>query len=138
MNKARAQGILNGFGSVKGNANPQEVRIVENAAMNPTQDPKWNTKWISALEFAAAEKDEARSAFIDSYTGKPGEVNTEWSKSPANIRIYNHPIVERFLREQIQANPTKPSLPAGFGLVQNKAGQYGVRKPDGTVMPLGQ
>lgn len=138
MNKARAQGILNGFGSVKGNANPQEVRIVENAAMNPTQDPKWNTKWISALEFAAAEKDEARSAFIDSYTGKPGEVNTEWSKSPANIRIYNHPIVERFLREQIQANPTKPALPAGFGLVQNKAGQYGVRKPDGTVMPLGQ
>jgi hypothetical protein len=40
------------------------------------------------------------------------------------------------LTDQIKANPAKPVLPAGFSLVQNKDKQYGVRKPDGSVMPL--
>lgn len=139
MNKSRAQGILNGFGSIKGNANPQEVRIVENAASNPTQDPRWTTKWISALEIAAADKDEARLNFLNNYQGRPGQQNAEWSKSPDNIRIYSHPMVDRFLREQIQANPTQPVLPAGFKLQQSKqTGQYFIAKPDGSRIPVGQ
>lgn len=139
MNKSRAQGILNGFANVKGNANPQEVRIVENAASNPTQDPKWNTKWISALEIATADKDEARNAFVESYQGDPRKVTTAWAGSPDNTRIYNHPKVEQFLREQIASNPQNPVLPAGFELVQSKkSGQYFIQKPDGSRIPVAQ
>lgn len=139
MNKSRAQGILNGFANVKGNANPQEVRIVENAASNPTQDPKWNTKWISALEIATADKDEARNRFVESYQGDPRQVTTAWSNSPANTRIYNHPMVERFLREQIAANPANPVLPAGFKLQQSRqTGQFFIQKPDGSRIPVAQ
>jgi hypothetical protein len=139
MNKSRAQGILNGFGSIKGNANPQEVRIVENAASNPTQDPRWATKWISALEIAAADKDVARLNFLNNYQGRPGGQNSAWENSPENVRIYSHPMVDRFLREQIAANPTQPVLPAGFKLQQSRqTGQYFIAKPDGSRIPVGQ
>jgi hypothetical protein len=52
--------------------------------------------------------------------------------------LYNHPKVNQFLNEQITANPSAPVLPAGFQLVQGKSGRYGVKKPDGTVMFIGQ
>lgn len=136
MNQTRSKNILSGFGSVKGNANPQEVKIVENAANDPTRDPRWTTKWVSALEIAAADKDVARDQFVTGYKGDARNVTTEWANSPNNPKIYNHPKVDQFLREQISANPAKPVLPAGFSLVQNKDKQYGVRKPDGSVMPL--
>jgi hypothetical protein len=138
MNQTRAKGILTGFSSVKGNANPQEVKIVENAVNNPVKDPKWTTKWLSAIEIATADKDIARENFKANYQGDVRKATTAWQNSPDNPRIYSHPKVDQFLREQISANPAKPVLPAGFGLVQNKAGQYGVRKPDGSVMSLGQ
>lgn len=136
MNQTRSKNILTGFQSVKGNANPQEVKIVEDAANNPVKDPKWSTKWVSALEIATADKDLAKDQFVSSYKGEARNVTNDWSNSPQNPRIYNHPKVEQFLTEQIQANPAKPVLPAGFNLVQNKDKQYGVRKPDGSVMPL--
>jgi len=138
MNQTRSKNILTGFQSVKGNANPQEVKIVEDAANNPVQDPKWTTKWVSALEIATADKDLAKENWKSNYQGEARKATTAWQNSPENPRIYNHPKVEQFLREQITANPAAPVLPAGFGVVQNKSGQYGVRKPDGSVMPLGQ
>lgn len=136
MNQTRSKNILTGFQSVKGNANPQEVKIVEDAANNPVKDPKWSTKWVSALEIATADKDLAKDQFVSSYRGEARNVTTDWANSPQNPRIYNHPKVEQFLTEQIKANPAKPVLPAGFNLVQNKDKQYGIRKPDGSVMPL--
>ena len=135
MNQTRSKNILTGFQSVKGNANPQEVKIVEDAANNPVKDPKWSTKWVSALEIATADKDLAKDQFVSSYRGEARNVTNDWSNSPQNPRIYNHPKVEQFLVEQIKENPTAPILPAGFKLVQS-GNRYGVRKPDGSVMPL--
>ena len=135
MNQTRAKNILNGFQSIKGNANPQEVKIAEDAANNPVKDPKWTTKWISALEIATSDKDLAKENWKSNYQGEARKATTAWQNSPDNPRIYNHPKVDQFIREQISANPAKPILPAGFKLVQS-GDKYGVKKPDGSVMPL--
>jgi hypothetical protein len=137
LNKTRSEGVLKGLSNIKGNANAFEGGIVDKATTGVT-DPKFVTKYVSALEIAAADKDDARQRFIDSYTGEPKAIYTAWSNSPDNPRIYNHPKVNQFLNEQIAANPSKPVLPAGFTLVQGKSGRYGVKKPDGTVMFIGQ
>lgn len=135
FNRDRAQMVLRGLGSVKGNANETENRVVSQASVD-VKDPKASTKWVAALEMASADKDAARQAFVENYQGNPGKIQTAWQTSPENPRIYNHPKVEQFLTEQVKANPAKPVLPAGFNLVQNKDKQYGIRKPDGSVMPL--
>jgi hypothetical protein len=137
LNKTRSEGVLKGLSNIKGNANAFEGGIVDKATTGVT-DPKFVTKYVSALEIAAADKDDARQRFIDAYTGDPKAIYTAWSNSPDNPRIYNHPKVNQFLNEQIAANPSKPVLPAGFQLVQGKSGKYGVKKPDGTVMAIGQ
>jgi hypothetical protein len=137
FNVDKSKQVLSGLNNIKGNANGFEGAVVEKSASSIT-DPKAATKFIAALEIAAAEKDLAAQRYIESYNGPVGEARSKWSTSPENPRIYNHPKVEQFLREQISSNPAKPVLPAGFGLVQNKSGQYGVRKPDGSVMSLGQ
>lgn len=137
LNKTRSEGVLKGLSNIKGNANAFEGGIVDKATTGVT-DPKFVTKYVSALEIAAADKDDARQRFIDAYTGDPKAVYTAWANSPDNPRLYNHPKVNQFLNEQIVANPSKPVLPAGFQLVQGKSGKYGVKKPDGTVMPIGQ
>lgn len=137
FNVDKSKQVLAGLNNIKGNANGFEGAVVEKSASSIT-DPKAATKFIAALEIAAADKDLAAQRYIESYKGPAGEARTKWSTSPDNPRIYNHPKVDQFLREQITANPAKPVLPAGFGLVQNNSGQYGVRKPDGSVMSLGQ
>jgi len=137
LNKTRSEGVLKGLSNIKGNANAFEGGIVDKATTGVT-DPKFVTKYVSALEIAAADKDDARQRFIDSYTGDPKAIYTAWANSPDNPRLYNHPKVNQFLNEQIAANPSKPVLPAGFQLVQGKSGRYGVKKPDGTVMFVGQ
>ena len=137
LNKTRSEGVLKGLSNIKGNANAFEGGIVDKATTGVT-DPKFVTKYVSALEIAAADKDDARQRFIDAYTGDPKAVYTAWSSSPDNPRLYNHPKVNQFLNEQIAANPTAPILPSGFTLVQGKSGKYGVKKPDGTVMTIGQ
>lgn len=137
LNKTRSEGVLKGLSNIKGNANAFEGGIVDKATTGVT-DPKFVTKYVSALEIAAADKDDARQRFIDAYTGDPKAIYTAWSNSPDNPRIYNHPKVNQFLNEQIAANPSKPVLPSGFQLVQSKSGKYGIKKPDGTVMPVGQ
>ena len=137
LNKTRSEGVLKGLSNIKGNANAFEGGIVDKATTGVT-DPKFVTKYVSALEIAAADKDDARQRFIDAYTGDPKAVYTAWANSPDNPRLYNHPKVNQFLNEQIAANPSAPVLPAGFQLVQGKSGRYGVKKPDGTVMFIGQ
>jgi hypothetical protein len=137
LNKTRSEGVLKGLSNIKGNANAFEGGIVDKATTGVT-DPKFVTKYVSALEIAAADKDDARQRFIDSYTGDPKSIYTAWANSPDNPRLYNHPKVNQFLNEQIAANPSAPVLPAGFQLVQGKSGRYGVKKPDGTVMTIGQ
>ena len=137
LNKTRSEGVLKGLSNIKGNANAFEGGIVDKATTGVT-DPKFVTKYVSALEIAAADKDDARQRFIDAYTGDPKAVYTAWANSPDNPRLYNHPKVNQFLNEQIAANPSAPILPAGFQLVQGKSGRYGVKKPDGTVMTIGQ
>ena len=136
-NKTRSEGILKGLSNIKGNANAFEGGVVEKATTGIT-DPKFVTKYVSAIEIAAADKDDARQRFVDAYTGDPKSVYTAWANSPDNPRIYNHPKVNQFLNEQIAANPSAPVLPSGFQLVQSKSGKYGIKKPDGTVMPVGQ
>jgi hypothetical protein len=137
-NKTRSEGVLKGLSNIKGNANAFEGGIVDKATTGVT-DPKFVTKYVSALEIAAADKDDARQKFIDSYSGDPKNVYTAWANSPDNPRIYNHPKINQFLNEQVRANPSAPVLPAGFGLVQDgKTKQYGIKKPDGSVMLLGQ
>jgi len=137
LNKTRSEGVLKGLSNIKGNANAFEGGIVDKATTGVT-DPKFVTKYVSALEIAAADKDDARQRFIDAYTGDPKAVYTAWANSPDNPRLYNHPKVNQFLNEQIAANPSAPVLPAGFQLVQGKSGRYGVKKPDGNVMFIGQ
>jgi hypothetical protein len=137
LNKTRSEGVLKGLGNIKGNANAFEGGIVDKATTGVT-DPKFVTKYVSALEIAAADKDDARQKFLDAYTGDPKTVYTAWANSPDNPRLYNHPKVNQFLNEQIAANPSAPILPAGFQLVQGKSGRYGVKKPDGNVMFIGQ
>jgi hypothetical protein len=137
LNKTRSEGVLKGLSNIKGNANAFEGGIVDKATTGVT-DPKFVTKYVSALEIAAADKDDARQRFIDAYTGDPKAVYTAWANSPDNPRLYNHPKVNQFLNEQITANPSAPVLPSGFQLVQGKSGRYGVKKPDGTVMFIGQ
>lgn len=146
MNQTRSKNILTGFQSVKGNANPQEVKIVEDAANNPVQDPKWTTKWVSALEIASADKDLAQDEFVANFKGDARKVNLEWEKSPQNPRIYNHPKVDQFLNEQFNEwaarganrSASGPVLPAGFvGGMSKDGNSFKIKKPDGSIMTIG-
>lgn len=146
MNQTRANKILEGFQSIKGNANPQEVNIAKDAANNPVEDPKWTTKWLSALEVAVADKDAAKEDWKSTYQGDTRRAVTEWEKSPQNPRIYNHPKVERFLTEQFNEWAAKgdkrpesgPILPAGFvGGMSKDGSSFKIKKPDGSIMTIG-
>jgi hypothetical protein len=135
LNQIISQGQLAGSGKLKGSASDLEQKMIAKgyASLN---DPASATRMLAAQEEALADKDDARARFVAGYKGDPGNIQSAWQNSPENPRIYNHPKIEQFLREQIAANPAKPVLPAGFNLVQNKDKQYGIRKPDGSVMPL--
>lgn len=145
FNRDRAQMVLRGLSNVKGNANETENRVVSQASVAVT-DPKISTKWVAALEMAAADKDVARQNFVENYKGDPGKIQTAWQNSPDNPRIYNNPKVNQFLTEQVQtwaAKPNKsaneaPVLPAGFQFGMSKDGStYKIKKPDGSVMTIG-
>lgn len=143
FNKDRSQGVLKGLNNIKGNANAFEGGIVDKATVGTT-DPKFVTKYVSALEIAAADKDEARQRFLDSYTGDPKSIYTAWSTSPDNPRLYNHPKVNQFLSEQINAwqqggSQGNPVLPSGFTAGRSKStGAILIKKPDGTTYTVGQ
>jgi hypothetical protein len=143
LNKTRSEGVLKGLGNIKGNANAFEGGIVDKATTGVT-DPKFVTKYVSALEIAAADKDDARQRFIDGYTGDPKSVYTAWANSPDNPRLYNHPKVNQFLTEQVNAwqqggSQGAPVLPAGFTAGRSKStGAFLIKKPDGTTYTIGQ
>lgn len=143
LNKTRSEGVLKGLSNIKGNANAFEGGIVDKATTGVT-DPKFVTKYVSALEIAAADKDDARQRFIDAYTGDPKSVYTAWASSPDNPRLYNHPKVNQFLTEQINAwqqggSQGTPVLPAGFTAGRSKStGAILIKKPDGSTYTVGQ
>jgi len=143
LNKTRSEGVLKGLSNIKGNANAFEGGIVDRATTGVT-DPKFVTKYVSALEIAAADKDDARQRFIDSYTGDPKAVYTAWANSPDNPRLYNHPKVNQFLNEQINAwqqggSQGTPVMPSGFTVGRSKStGAILIKKPDGSTYTVGQ
>jgi len=143
LNKTRSEGVLKGLSNIKGNANAFEGGIVDRATTGVT-DPKFVTKYVSALEIAAADKDDARQRFIDAYTGDPKSVYTAWANSPENPRLYNHPKVNQFLTEQIKAwqqggAQGTPVLPSGFTAGRSKStGAILIKKPDGSTYTVGQ
>jgi hypothetical protein len=143
LNKTRSEGVLKGLSNIKGNANAFEGGIVDRATTGVT-DPKFVTKYVSALEIAAADKDDARQRFVDNYTGDPKAVYTAWQNSPDNPRLYNHPKVNQFLSEQIQSwqkggSQGAPVLPSGFTAGRSKStGAVLIKKPDGTTYTVGQ
>lgn len=143
LNKTRSEGVLKGLSNIKGNANAFEGGIVDRATTGVT-DPKFVTKYVSALEIAAADKDDARQKFIDAYTGDPKSVYTAWANSPDNPRLYNHPKVNQFLTEQVNAwqqggSQGTPVLPSGFTAGRSKStGAILIKKPDGSTYTVGQ
>lgn len=143
LNKTRSEGVLKGLSNIKGNANAFEGGIVDKATTGVT-DPKFVTKYVSALEIAAADKDDARQRFIDAYTGDPKAVYTAWANSPDNPRLYNHPKVNQFLNEQIASwqqggSQGSPVMPAGFTVGRSKStGAILIKKPDGSTYTVGQ
>lgn len=143
FNKTRSDGVLKGLESIKGNANAFEGAIVDRATTG-VSDPKFVTKYLSAIEIAAADKDLARQAFLDNYTGDPKGVFTAWQNSPDNPRIYNHPKVNQFLTEQVQAwqrggSQGAPVMPSGFTVGRSKStGAILIKKPDGSKFTVGQ
>lgn len=143
FNKTRSEGVLKGLESIKGNANAFEGSIVDKATTGVT-DPKFVTKYLSAIEIAAADKDLARQTFLDNYTGDPKGVFTAWQNSPDNPRIYNHPKVNQFLTEQVQAwqrggAQGTPVMPSGFTVGRSKStGAVQIKKPDGSLFTVGQ
>jgi hypothetical protein len=143
LNKTRSEGVLKGLSNIKGNANAFEGGIVDKATTGVT-DPKFVTKYVSALEIAAADKDDARQRFIDAYTGDPKAVYTAWANSPDNPRLYNHPKVNQFLNEQVAAwqrggSQGTPVMPSGFTVGRSKStGAILIKKPDGSTYTVGQ
>jgi len=143
LNKTRSEGVLKGLNNIKGNANAFEGGIVDRATTG-VSDPKFVTKYVSALEIAAADKDDARQRFLDNYTGEPKSVYTAWQNSPDNPRLYNHPKVNQFLTEQIGSwqqggSQGAPVLPSGFTAGRSKStGAVQIKKPDGSIFVVGQ
>jgi hypothetical protein len=128
-----------------GNLNAQEVDLFKGSTFK-VADPKASTKWISAVEIARADKDLARQKFLSDYlsqSGEPAQFSNAWSRSPLNVRIYDHPMVNEFITGQVRdalAKPRRPkeivefNLPPGYKVneVDLSTDEIIVTKPDGT------
>jgi len=137
MNQAIATAQLEKTAQQKGAASNLDAQVIARGYATLT-DPATATRMLAAQEVALADKDMMRNQFVENYKGDPGKIGTAWEKSPENQPIFEHPKFKQFLNEQVTANPSAPVLPAGFSLVQGKSGKYGIKRPDGTVMTLGQ
>jgi hypothetical protein len=137
MNQSIATAQLEKTAQQKGAASNLDAQVIARGYATLT-DPATATRMLAAQEEALADKDAARDMFRESYRGDPAKIGSAWQKAPENQPIFEHPKFKQFLIEQITANPAKPVLPAGFTLVQGKSGKYGIKRPDGTVMPVGQ
>lgn len=137
MNQSIATAQLEKTAQQKGTASNLDAQIIARGYATLT-DPATATRMLAAQEVALADKDMMRNQFVENYKGDPGKIGTAWEKSSENQPIFEHPKFKQFLNEQVTANPSAPVLPAGFSLVQGKSGKYGIKRPDGTVMTLGQ
>ena len=137
MNQSIATAQLDKTAQQKGAASNLDQQVIARGYATLT-DPATATRMLAAQEEALADKDIARNQFVEAYRGDPAKIGTAWEKAPENKPIFEHPKFKQFLNEQISKNPSAPILPAGFTLVQGKSGKYGVKRPDGTVMPVGQ
>jgi hypothetical protein len=152
LRQRHSRGILRQFegGAAKGNLNDREVRLFQTASWQ-MNDPKEIIQYIAATESALADKDLARMRFYEDFVaggGNPAQFNTAWENAPENIRVYDHPMFVRFLSDRVneamakppdaKGNRPMPVLPPGHKLQQNDQGQFGIRNPDGRVIPIGQ
>lgn len=137
--KEGSKQTLAGLNNIKGNANGFEGMVVQKNVSDIT-DPQLATKMTAAYGIATAEKNLAARDFISGYDGPVGQAEVAWSKSPNNPRIYNHPLVNQVLVDQVMKNPKEPVLPAGYKIVPRNVGngvvEYGFKKPDGSVTPF--
>jgi hypothetical protein len=136
-----ARGALGNFAMVKGNLNAQEVRLVENATWQKW-DPRTATRYIAALEAAFADKDASQMEFANTYQGDYREYDSSWRNSPQNQSVFNHPMMTRFVTDEINEAiaKTRPgtdpnfNLPPGFSVEgMTRDGGIQVKKPDGSV-----
>jgi hypothetical protein len=136
-----ARGALGNFAMVKGNLNAQEVRLVENATWQKW-DPRTATRYIAALEAAFADKDASQMEFANTYQGDFREYDSSWRNSPQNQSVFNHPMMTRFVTDEINEAITKTrpgsdpnfNLPPGFSVEgMTRDGGIQVKKPDGSV-----
>jgi hypothetical protein len=136
-----ARGALGNFAMVKGNLNAQEVRLVENATWQKW-DPRTATRYIAALEAAFADKDASEMEFANTYQGDFREYDSSWRNSPQNQSVFNHPMMTRFVTDEINEAiaKTRPgtdpnfNLPPGFSVEgMTRDGGIQVKKPDGSV-----
>ena len=137
MNQVIATAQLEKTAAQKGSQSTYDSQVIAKGYAS-LKDPAAATRMLAAQEEAIADKDEAQDMFRETYRGDPAKIRSAWQKAPENQPIFEHPKFKQFLIEQITANPAKPVLPAGFTLVQGKSGKYGIKRPDGTVMPVGQ
>jgi hypothetical protein len=137
MNQVIATSQLEKTAAQKGSQSVYDSQVIERGYAS-LKDPASATRMLAAQEEAIADKDEAQDMFRESYRGDPAKIRSAWKNSPENKPIFEHPKFKQFLNEQVAANPSAPVLPAGFTLVQGKSGRYGIKRPDNTVMFIGQ
>ena len=143
-----AGGVLGNFGLAKGNLNEKEVNLVEQANWEAF-GPRTATRYVVTVEAALAAKDDARNKFTEEFIANGGDFRlfeSEWSKSPMNQPIWNDPMMDRFITDEVtealsrrQPNEDpKFNLPPGFrviGGVERSGVLQGVQveKPDGSL-----
>lgn len=140
FDKEASKQTLAGLNSIKQGANAFEGDVVQKS-VSDQRDPALTTKFGAALGIATAEKNKAAGEFIAKYQGNVREARAAWANSPENPRIYNHPLVDQILVDQVAKNPSKPVLPPGFSIVPRNLAdgvvEYGFKKPDGkTITPF--
>jgi hypothetical protein len=142
-----ARGVLGNFANVKGNLNAQEVRLVEDANWQ-RWDPRTATRYVAVLEAAFADKDAAEREFANQFTDDPrnriSDFDKQWRESQLNFNVFNHPMMDRFVTDEITESllrdpDAQPNLPPGFKAEKGtESGRVRVTKPDGSVMFIGQ
>jgi hypothetical protein len=140
-----AGGVLGNFGLAKGNLNEKEVRLVEQANWDAF-GPRTATRYVVTIEAALANKDAAKNQFAEEFVANGGDFRkfeSEWAKSPLNTPIFNDPMMNRFINDEVTEalqRGVQPTLPPGFRVVgqSRSTGRPIIEKPDGTRMQVGQ
>jgi hypothetical protein len=140
-----AGGVLGNFGLAKGNLNEKEVNLVEQANWDAF-GPRTATRYVVTIEAALANKDAAKNQFAEEFVANGGDFRkfeSEWAKSPLNTPIFNDPMMNRFINDEVTEalqRGVQPTLPPGFRVVgqSRSTGRPIIEKPDGTRMQVGR